>query len=86
MVTTIQIDESLKNRLNSIKIHKRETYNDLILRLVHSFSPKNQDKESLVETIEILSDPEIMRGIAKGIDYYNKGKFKTLKQVRKEIE
>ena len=38
-----------------------------------------------VETIEILSDPETMRDIAKGIGDYNKGKFKTLSQIKKEL-
>ena len=47
---------------------------------------KNESNdESLLETIEILSDPEIMRDIAKGIEDYNKGKFKTLSQIKREI-
>ena len=85
MVTTIQLDEKLKEKLDKLKIHYRETYNDLILRLINSSSPGKADRESLVETIEILSDPETMRGIAKGIEDYNKGKFKTLSQLRKEM-
>lgn len=35
MVTTIQIDEKLKSRLDNLKVHHRETYNELILRLVN---------------------------------------------------
>jgi len=85
MVTTIQIDEKLKARLDTLKVHHRETYNELILRLIGISSPKNADKERLVETIEILSDPETMRDIAAGLDDYNKGRFKSIKQVRKEI-
>lgn len=84
MVTTIQIDEKLKDRLDALKIHHRETYNELLLRLVALSSPNKSDKESLLETIEVLSDPEMMRGIAKGLDDYNNGRFKTLKQIRKE--
>ena len=85
MVTTIQLDEKLKEKLDKLKIHYRETYNDLILRIISSLSPQGVDKESLIETIEILSDPETMRDIAKGIEDYNKGRLKTLSQVRKEL-
>jgi len=85
MVTTIQLDEKLKDKLDKLKIHHRETYNDLILRVISSLSPQKVDKESLIETIEILSDPETMRDIAKGIEDYNKGRLKTLSQVRKEL-
>ena len=85
MVTTIQLDEKLKDKLDKLKIHHRETYNDLILRVISSLSPQKVDKEILIETIEILSDPESMREIAKGIEDYNNGRLKTLSQVRKEL-
>ncbi|MBU4070246.1 MAG: hypothetical protein KJ646_04655 [Nanoarchaeota archaeon] len=67
MVTTIQIDNKLKEKLNTLKIHHRESYNELIFRLVESSSPNNFDRESLIETIEVLSDPKIMRGIAEAL-------------------
>jgi predicted transcriptional regulator len=79
MVTTIQIDEKLKEKLDELKIHHRETYNELILRLINSFSPKKLDKESLIETIEVLSDPETMREIAEALEDYERGKFVELK-------
>ena len=87
MVTTIQLDEKLKAKLNKMKVHPRETYNELISRLVNSYScmGKEADRESLTETIEILSDPEAMREIAEGIEDYNKGRFKTLDQIKKEL-
>jgi predicted CopG family antitoxin len=85
MVTTIQIEEKLKEKLDSLKIHHRESYNELIMRLVSLSSPKKVDRESLIETIEILSDPEAMREIAKGIDDFNKGKYKSLKKIKKEL-
>ena len=85
MVTTIQLDEKIKDKLDKLKIHHRETYNELISRLINLTSTKDVDKESLIETIEILSDPETMRDIAKGIKDYNRGKFKTLAQIRKEL-
>ena len=85
MVTTNQIDEKLKERLDQLKIHHRETYNELLMRLISISSPNKVDRESLIETIDILSDPETMRAVAKGIDEFNKGKYKTLKQIRKEL-
>ena len=84
MVTTIQIDEKIKEKLENLKVHYRETYNDIISRLIN-FSPNEVDRESLTETIEILSDPEMMREIAKGLEDYEKGKTKTFKQIRKEL-
>lgn len=79
MVTTIQIDEKLKARLDSLKVHHRETYNELILRLINGCSPREVDRESLIETIEVLSDPETMRDIAQALDDFQKGRFVELK-------
>lgn len=67
MATTIQIDNKLKEKLNTLKIHHRESYNELIFRLLENSSPNNFDRESLIETIEVLSDPKIMRGIAEAL-------------------
>jgi predicted CopG family antitoxin len=84
MVTTIQIDESVKNKLDKLKIHYRETYNELIQRLMINYS--KEDKESLIETIEILSDPETMRDIAEAVENYNKGKYKRFEDFEREID
>lgn len=86
MVTTIQIDEKLKARLDNLKIHHRETYNELILRLINGCSPKEADRESLIETIEILSDPEMMRGIAEGLRDFKEGRFKSFEQIKREMK
>lgn len=84
MVTTIQLEENVKSKLDNLKIHNRETYNDIVKRLVENMS--GVDKESLIETIEVLSDPETMRNIAESIEEFNKGKFKTLEQVERELK
>jgi predicted transcriptional regulator len=86
MVTTVQIDNELKERLNRLKIHPRESYNDLISRLVDSYSPEVASRESLIETLEILSDPEMMRRIARGLEDIKAGKVKTLDQISKELD
>lgn len=83
MVTTIQIDEEIKEKLDKLKIHYRETYNELIKRLILAYS--KGDKESLLETIEIMSDPDTMRDIAEGIEDFKRGKFKSLEQIETEL-
>ena len=86
MVTTVQIENELKERLNRLKIHPRESYNDLISRLIDSYSPEVASKDSLIETLEILSDPEMMRGIAQGLENLKAGGTKTLDQISKELD
>jgi PHD/YefM family antitoxin component YafN of YafNO toxin-antitoxin module len=44
------------------------------------------DKESLIETIEILSDPETMRDIAEAVERIERGNLGTpIEEVRKEL-
>ena len=86
MITTIQIDNKLKEKLDNLKIHHRETYNELISRLISNCSPQKMSKESLIETIEVLSDPETMRNIAEALEDYQKGKGKSLRAIEKELE
>jgi len=85
MITTIQIESGLKNKLDKLKVHPRESYNELIARLVGSESIGNMDKESLIETVEVLSDPEAMRNIAEALEEFEKGGGKSLREVEKEL-
>jgi lipopolysaccharide biosynthesis regulator YciM len=84
MVTTIQLDEKTKDMLDKIKVHNRETYNELLERLIEVYQ-QGGDRESLVETLEVMSDPDAMREIAEGIEDFNSGKGKNLKELRKEL-
>ena len=86
MVTTIQIEESLKHKLDNLKIHHRETYNELIFRLISASSPKNASRESLIETIEVLSDPGTMREIAEALESYQKGRGVDFEEVKKKLK
>ena len=81
MVTTIQLDEKTKEKLDKIKIHHRESYNELLQKLIEVYGKS----EAIEETLEIISDPEAMREIAEALDSYNAGKRKTLAQFRKEL-
>jgi len=41
--------------------------------------------EGLLETIEILGDPELMRDLKRGMEQVRSGKTHTVKQVRKRL-
>ena len=86
MVTTIQLDEKVKGNLETLKVHPRETFNEVIVRLVDSSSPAEVDKESLIETIEVLSDAETMKNLAESLQEIEKGNFgKSLDELEKEL-
>ncbi|MBU3907162.1 MAG: hypothetical protein KKA64_02825 [Nanoarchaeota archaeon] len=85
MVTTIQIDEKVKEKLDKLKVHYRESYNDLIIRILSSCSPQNVSRDALIETIEILSDPETMRDIAEALEEYEQGKGIEFSKLRNEL-
>jgi len=40
--TTIQVDKSLKKQLDAMKIHPRETYNDIINRILEDLEEINE--------------------------------------------
>ena len=67
MITTIQLDKKVKEKLDKLKIHERESYNEVIARLVEECRNVRIDEESLKETIEILSDPETLKDIAEAL-------------------
>lgn len=81
MVTTIQIDEKTKEKLDKIKVHHRESYNELLQKLIEVYGKS----EAVVETLEIMSDPIAMREIVEALENYEKGRGKTLKQIEKEL-
>ncbi len=80
MATTVQVEEKTKKALERLKIHQNETYNELIERLIASYS--KEDKASLVETVDVLSNPETMRSIARGIEDFEKGRMKSLSAIK----
>ncbi|MBX8643013.1 MAG: hypothetical protein KIY10_10620 [Thermoplasmata archaeon] len=53
--------------------------------MIDSYSPDVASRESLTETLEILSDAELMRGIARGLNDIKAGRIRTLDQVSREI-
>lgn len=77
-ITTIQLEKPTKDKLDKLKEYERESYNEIIEKLLKGKGRK-VDEESLKETIEILSDPEILKNIAEALEDYQKGKFFELK-------
>jgi hypothetical protein len=90
MITTIQLDNNLKQKLENLKIHPRESYNDLIARLIENCSLGNLEKEGFAETFEILSDPETMRNLANSLEKINnledKNNWISWEKIKKELK
>ena len=84
METNIRLDSNIKKKLDSMKIHSRESYNEVVTRIIGNMK-KNIDEESLRETIEVLSDPETMRDIAEALENYDKGKFVSWEKIKKDV-
>jgi predicted transcriptional regulator len=68
--STVQLDRALKARLDAMKIHPRETYNDLL--------------ERILEDLEELS-PEVKRAADRARRDIKAGKYKTHEQVKREL-
>lgn len=84
--TTIQINKDIKADLDKLKIHHRETYNELLERLINQPNQANENKENLMATIEVLSDPELMRDLAEALKRTSSGDYGTpLEEVEKEL-
>ena len=82
MISTIQLDKKTKEKLDKLKVHKRETYNELLLRLLENNSPTSTNRESLMETLEVLSDPELMKGISEAL---NEKEGISIEDLEKEL-
>ena len=71
--TTIVIQKDLKSRLDKVKLHPRETYNDVIERLLEC----TVDDEPLTE--------ESLRAIEEGLVDIRKGRTVPMEEVMKEL-
>ena len=86
MVTISMADAraNLREMLDQVKTtHERYTITrhgepDAVLMAV-------DDLEALEETLEILSDPETVAAIRRGLDELNAGERYTLEEVREEL-
>ena len=56
MVTTIQVDESTKEKLEKLKIHKRQPFNEIILELIDVKENSQNTKEKQKKTVNSLEE------------------------------
>ena len=75
MPTSIQIEKEIKKRLDEFKNHPRETYNEVLARMIHILSQQNKKELS----------PQTIKNIRKSLDDIEKGKVYSLEQVEKEL-
>ena len=66
MTTTIQIDEDIRDALNKMKIHNRETYNDVLKRLIEDLKELNKETKAELES---------------AIREIESGRYKTLEEM-----
>ncbi|SDJ85118.1 DUF7557 family protein [Methanoculleus thermophilus] len=72
--TTIKIDVELRDRLNALKVHPRESYNEVIERL----ADMAVDEEPLSE--------ETIRQIERSLEDIRAGRVYTLEEVMAELK
>ena len=68
--TSIQIKKATKLKLDSLKLSKRDTYNDII--------------ENLLEDSLELNE-ETMKDIQEALEEYNQGKSHSLEEVKHQL-
>jgi predicted transcriptional regulator len=74
MPTTIQIEKEIKEHLDKLKNHPRETYNEVIARMLHIVS---QQREELTQ--------EAIRKIEKSLAEIKAGKVSSHKDVKRRL-
>lgn len=73
MVTTIQLEERIKNRLEEIKIHPRETYNKVIERLIQL----SKEEEEL--------NPKTIRNIEQALEDVKRGRVYSTHEIKNKL-
>ena len=82
--TTISIDSAILKRLARRKVHPRESYTAVLKRLLKRPALTHADVdeiESIIETVDIISDPETMRRLAKSMDDFKAGRLHSIDEV-----
>ena len=70
MTTTIQVDEDIRNTLNNMKLHNRETYNDVLERLIED-----------LQELNVMTKREIKKALKE----IESGNYKTHSEVQSEM-
>ena len=74
MSTSIQIDKQTKKHLDKFKNHPRETYNEVISRMIHAMYEQTED----------LS-PQTIKNIEKSLAEIKAGKALSHKDVKQRL-
>ncbi len=75
MPTSIQIEKKIKERLDEFKNYPRETYNEVLARMINIVSQQNKEELS----------PQTIKNLKKSLNDIEKGKVYSLEQVEKEL-
>ena len=73
MATTIQLEEKTKEELERVKLFPRETYNEVIIRLIMTSQEETELSEQTIKNIE------------KALEDVKKGRLYSTEEVRKEL-
>jgi len=77
--TTITVNVKVKRMLDTLKRARRESYNDVLERVLSGAS--HADEGSYQETAAILSDPDTMARLAKSMNDFKHGKLVDIDEV-----
>ncbi|MGB9003665.1 MAG: hypothetical protein WCC52_07665 [Nitrosotalea sp.] len=75
MPTSIQIEKEIKEHLDKLKNHPRETYNEVLARMIHIVS--QQDKGELSQ--------QTIKNIEKSLAEIKAGKVYSHKDVKRRL-
>jgi len=76
-ITTIQIQKSLKRELDSLREYKRETYADVIKKLIERFKEQEESELELSE--------EALKAIKEAGEDVRKGKVYSTEQIKETL-
>ena len=80
--TTITLNKAVKRRLDKLKKHARESYNEVVVRLLGRAPREDSaDDESVRESIAILSEPETMASLARSLKDLKRGRVYAIDEV-----
>lgn len=74
MVTSIQIDNKTKSKLEKLKVFPKETYDDVVQRLIN-----------IAEDDEGVLSQKTVKDIEKGLADIKAGRVYTSEQVKKKL-
>ena len=81
-ITTITLNRSVKRQLDRLKKHSRESYNEVVVRLLGRVQQDDSaDDESVMETIAILSEPDTMASLARSLKDLKRGRLYAIDEV-----